>query len=96
MHGCVLIGVVLPGFFGMMGSVQRVSVGDVGVVPGLLVIARFVMVCRFPVMFGGVLMMLRRFVMMLCSLVSHWGGASLIEMKIEQHQGVYRRNLIAR
>jgi hypothetical protein len=67
----VLIGVVLGGFFGMLRGVQRVSVGDMGVMPGLLVIARFVVACRFPVMFGRVFVMLRRLMMMLCSMVRH-------------------------
>jgi len=67
----VLIGVVLTGFFGMLGGVQRMAVGDVGVVPGLLVIAGFVMPGRFPMMGGGLFMMLRGLVVMFCSMVSH-------------------------
>jgi len=67
----VLVGVMLHRFFGMIGGVQRVSVGDVGVMRGLLVIARVMVLGRFPVMFGRVFMMLRRLEMMFCSLVSH-------------------------
>jgi hypothetical protein len=67
----VLIGVVLAGFFGMMGSVHGVSVSDVGVVPCLLVIARFVLIGRFPVMCGRLFMMMRGLVMMFRSLMSH-------------------------
>jgi hypothetical protein len=70
----VLVGVVLPGFLGMMGSVQRMAVGDVGMVAGLLVVARFVVLCRFPVMFGRVFMMLCRLVMMFRTFVSHGGS----------------------
>ena len=64
----MLIGVVLAGFFGMMGSVHGVSVG---VVPCLLVIARFVLIGRFPVMCGRLFMMMRGLVMMFRSLMSH-------------------------
>jgi hypothetical protein len=67
----VLIGVVLAGFFGMMGSVHGVSVSDVSVVPCLLVIARFVLIGRFPVMCGRLFMMMRGLVMMFRSLMSH-------------------------
>ena len=67
----MLIGVVLPGFFGMLGCVQRMAVGDMGVVPGLLMIARFVMLGRFPMMGGCLFMMLRGLVVMFCSMVSH-------------------------
>jgi len=70
----VLVGVVLPGFFGMMGGVHRMSVGDVGMVPALFVIAGFVVLRCFPVMSGRVFMMLRRRVMVFCSLVSHRGS----------------------
>jgi hypothetical protein len=70
-HHPVLVSVMLNRFLGMIAGVQRVPVGDVGVVGGLLVIARLMMRCRFPVMFGRVLMMLRRLEMMFRSLVSH-------------------------
>jgi hypothetical protein len=55
----------------MMGSVHGVSVSDVGVVPCLLVIARFVLIGRFPVMCGRLFMMMRGLVMMFRSLMSH-------------------------
>ena len=71
MHHSVLVSVVLHRFFGMISGMQRVSVGDVGVVRGLLVIARLMVFGRFPVMFGRVLMMLRRLEMMFRSLMSH-------------------------
>ena len=50
---------MVPGFLGIVGSVQRVSVGHMGVVSGLLVIARLVVFGRFPVMSGRVFMMIR-------------------------------------
>src|SRR5271156_469344 len=49
-HQSVLVGMMFHRFFGMIGGVQRVSVGDMGVM----------VLGRFPVMFGRVLMMLRR------------------------------------
>jgi hypothetical protein len=73
----VLIGVVLAGLFGMMGSVHRMSLCDVGVVPGLFVIARFVVFGRFPVMCGRLFMMMRGLVMVFRSLMSHGRGAPL-------------------
>ena len=73
----MLIGVVLAGLFGMMGSVHRMSVCDVGVVPGLFVIARFVVFGRFPVMCGRLFMMMRGLVMVFRSLMSHGRGAPL-------------------
>jgi hypothetical protein len=70
-HQPVLVRVMFPGFLGMMGSVQRMSVGDMGVVPGFLVIARIVMLGRFPVMPGRMFVMLRRLVVMFRSCMSH-------------------------
>jgi hypothetical protein len=64
-HEAVLIGVVLSGFFGMMGSVHCMPVSDVGVVSSLFVIARFVVLGCFAVMFRRVFVVLRSFVMML-------------------------------
>jgi hypothetical protein len=74
----VLVGVMLPGLFGMMSSVNGVSMRHMGVVPGLLMIARLVMLGRFSMVFGSLFVMLRSFMVMLRSFVSH---------------GVYRRNL---
>jgi hypothetical protein len=61
----VLIGVVLSGFFRMMGSVQRMSMSDMGMVASLFVIARLMVLGRFAVMFRGLFMVLCSFVMML-------------------------------
>lgn len=65
MHKTVLIGVMLSGFFGMMGSVHRMSVRDMGMVAALFVIARFVVFGCFAVMFRRVFMVFRSLVMML-------------------------------
>ena len=65
MHEAVLIGVVLSGFFGMMGSVHCMPVSDVGVVAGFFVIARFVVLGCFAMMSRCVFMMFRSLLMML-------------------------------
>jgi hypothetical protein len=75
----VLVSVVFPGFAGMMCGVQRMSVSDVGVVPGFLVIARLVVFGRFQVMFGSVFVVFRGFAMMFRAFVSHGGFSLLVE-----------------
>ena len=50
--------------------------GDVGVVPGLLMIARLVVFGRFAMMCGGLFMMFSGLKMMFRSVMSHSGGAS--------------------
>ncbi len=67
----VLIGVVFPSFFGMLGSVERMSVGDMGVVTGFFVIARFVVFGRFAMMYGRLFVVLRGLMVMFRSVVSH-------------------------
>lgn len=71
MYQPVLVSVVLPGFAGMISRVQRMSVRDMGVMPGLLMIARLMVFGGFAVMFGRLFVMLGGLMMMLCSLVSH-------------------------
>lgn len=85
MNHAVLVGVMLAGFVGMVAGVQCMSVGDVGVVPGLLVIARLVVLGRFAMMRGGVFVMFSGLQMMFRSVMSHGGGAS--------QPAVYPRNL---
>ncbi len=78
---------MLPGLFGMMSSVHRVSVRDMGVMPGLLMIARLVMLGRFPMVSRSLFVMLGSFMVMLRSFVSHGGDASLgFEMKSNNTQ----------
>jgi len=89
-HKTVLIGVMLSGFFGMIGSVQRMSVRDVGMVTGLFVIARLVVVGCFAVMFRRLFMVLRSLVMMLRSLVFHCEMPFFTWDEMQEHQGVYR------
>ena len=65
MHKAVLIGVMLSGFFGMMGSVHRVSMSDMGMVAGFFMIASFVVLGCFAVMFRRLFVVFRSLVMML-------------------------------
>jgi hypothetical protein len=85
-HQAVLVGMMLSSFFGMLGSVERVAMGDMGVVAGLFVIARFVMIGRFPMMFRSVFVVLRRFLMMICRFVSHGGGSPYVADKLNNSQ----------
>ena len=62
----MLVAVVLAGFFGVVGCVQMMALGHVGVMPGLFVTAGFVvlssreMVLRgVTVVFGGFAVMIR-------------------------------------
>jgi hypothetical protein len=55
------------GFRSMVDGVHSVPVGDLGVMSGLLVMARFMVLCSFPMMTGSVLVMLGCFrVVMRC------------------------------
>ena len=55
----VFPGVVLARFTMVMRSMGRVPMRRMGVMSGLLMIARFVMLRRFPMMAGRMLVMLR-------------------------------------
>jgi hypothetical protein len=58
----VICGVVLAGLSGVVRGVIQMPFGDVGMVAGLLMIARFMV-------FGGLAMVLRRVLVMLSSFV---------------------------
>jgi hypothetical protein len=73
----MLVGMVLAGFFSMVGGVHRMSVGDVGVVAGLFVVAGFVVLGRFAMMCRRVFMMFGGLMMMICSVVCHCDGTFL-------------------
>jgi len=64
-----MFGVVTAGLDMMMFGVAGMAVGAVGVVRGLFVIAGFMTLGGFAVMFGGVLVMLGSLVMMLYAFV---------------------------
>jgi hypothetical protein len=69
----VLFGVMLCGFFRMVSGMQMVTMRDVGMVPGLLMVPAGVVLGRFFVMARCMFMMLRRFCMMFCALLAHRG-----------------------
>ena len=73
----MLFGMLPGGIVLVLGSFQVMTERNPGVVRGLFVIARFVMLGGLTMMFGGVLVVLRRmFVMLvdlvLCHFVSRW------------------------
>jgi hypothetical protein len=70
----VLVGVVLARFFGMVHCVSEVAVRDVRVMPGLFMIAGFMLFRSFAVVLSGVLMMLGCLMMMRSALVIIHGG----------------------
>ena len=65
----VVLGVVLGGLVPMMGRMQSVRVRDVGVMPGLLVIAGFIVLGGFAMMVGGALVVIGGGLVMLATLV---------------------------
>jgi hypothetical protein len=66
-----MLGVVLAGFFGVMVGMVEMTLGDVGVMPGLLVIAPFMVLGRGQMVLLGVFMMLRRLSMVLDGFFGH-------------------------
>jgi hypothetical protein len=62
-------GVMLASLFGVVRRVREVPVRDVRMVPGLHVVAGFVMLRGFAVVFGRVLMMLGCLMMMRSAVV---------------------------
>ena len=67
----VIGGVMLAGFFGVVRSVIQMALSDVRMVPGLLVTAGFVVIGGSLVMLCGMLVVLRRFAMMLRGIFRH-------------------------
>jgi hypothetical protein len=67
----VVIGVVLGGFFGVMIRVCAVAVRDVGVVAGLFVISRLMMLGGGAMVLRGVLVMLGCFEVVLVAFCRH-------------------------
>ena len=61
----VFVRVVLAGFFCVMRRVHMMTVGYMGVVPGFLVIAGFVMLSSREVVFCGVTVVLGGFAVMI-------------------------------
>jgi hypothetical protein len=67
----VVGGVMLAGFFGVMRSVVQMALGDVGMVPGLLMTAGFVVIRGGLVMLCSMLVVFRCFAMMLRGIFRH-------------------------
>jgi hypothetical protein len=65
----MILGVVFCGLVAVMGRMQSMRVGDVSVMPGLLVIAGFIMLGRFAMMMGGALVVIGGSLVMLAALV---------------------------
>jgi hypothetical protein len=67
----VLLGVVLGRFHGVMRCVGVMSLGYLGMMRRLFMIACFVVPGGFPVVIGRVLMMVGGFSVMMCSFLRH-------------------------
>lgn len=67
----VLCRVMLAGFSGVMRGVIQVTFGDVCMVAGFFMIASFMMAGSGKMMFSGVLVVRRRFAMMLRGFFGH-------------------------
>jgi hypothetical protein len=63
--------VKLGGFRGVMCGVKMMGIGNMRVMSGRVMIAGFVVPRGFAMMTGGVIVMFRCFVMMLCCLLGH-------------------------
>ncbi len=73
-------GVMLGGFGGVMFGLHVVTMGQVGVMSGLFVIARFVVLGGGGVMLGSMLVVLRGVAMMIGVFLRH-GKSSLSEIR---------------
>jgi hypothetical protein len=67
----VVLSVVLAGFFGMMGGMVEMALSDMGMVPGLLGIAPFMVLGCGQVVLRCVFMMFRRLFMVLDGFLGH-------------------------
>jgi hypothetical protein len=65
----VFLGVMFSRFFRMVGRLEMVTIGYVGVVARLFMIARFMVFCRFSMMVRCLLVMLGSLAMVLRALV---------------------------
>jgi hypothetical protein len=74
----VLVGVVLAGFFGVMRGMDVMPVRDVGVMPSLLVISRFMLLGGGFVVLRRVFVMLRSLAVMIYGFLGH--GISSLEI----------------
>jgi hypothetical protein len=58
----------------MVSSMQVVTVGNVGMMPGLFMVPTGIVLGRFFVMAGRMFMVLRRLGMMFCAFLAHMEG----------------------
>lgn len=68
----VLVAVMFAGFFGVVDCVQVMTVGHVCVVPGLFVIAGFLLLGGSEMVFRGVAVVFGCFAVMIRNLFRHW------------------------
>ena len=74
----VLCGVVFASFLGVMGGVQMMPMRDVCMMPRLLMVSGLVLFGGLPMMAGGMLVVLRGFVVMFCSGMASHGCLSFL------------------
>jgi hypothetical protein len=75
----VVLDVVLAGFFGVMCGVVEMTLSNMGVVPGFLMITPFMMLGCGQMVLRGVFMMFCRLAMVLCGFLGH-GSAPLRDL----------------
>jgi hypothetical protein len=80
----VVVGVLFRGMFMVFDSMQMMAMRDLGVMRRLFMIARFMMFCRLAMVLRGLLMVVRRLLMVLvdcvlrhCSLPDFFVGLSM-------------------
>lgn len=76
MSGCpfgvaVIVAVVLAGFFGVMDSMDGVTMRDVGVMTSSVMVAVFVVLGGGAVVLSGFVVVFRGFVVMFCGCLRH-------------------------
>ena len=69
LHPAVLLGMLLGSLTRVVGRLQSVPMRNLGMMASLLVISRFVMLGSFTMVFGRVLVMLGRFVVVFSAFV---------------------------
>ena len=68
-----MFGVLFGSVMVVVGRMQRMAVGDFGMMGGFLVIAGLGVFCRFPMMLGGMLVVVRRLLVVLVDIVTVHG-----------------------
>ena len=73
-----MLSVVFRGFVRVMRGMQAVCMRDVGMMAGLVMVARLVMLGSFAMMMGGSFMMFGRGLMMVAALMSRLCGHDVL------------------